>query len=719
MELLHICLKHFKRFRHFEASFSKGLNIVKGPNEAGKSTLHEAILLSLFDRPTGKQSERRHQSWNSDRLYLIDLTYRLPDGKVFTIHKDYENGACELIGPEGVDATRSGFEKAIRAALGTASEKLFISTACIRQDAMSGIEGGRTEIAQELQRTIMGSEIAIDEVITRLAQKAAEFERGWKTSAPKNPGPISKLQKEINEITERLARIQPEVNGREQAKEELLKQRQWLGKIEADVAPVHELLTLHTRRMELKQALERHLEEEQEFDSRLKKINQAQKVKKEVERELGNYPGFDSIDQSGKETLGKAYEVLQARTAEAADRRAHMQGLSRKIELQGKPSRLPLWIAIALMILGVAIGLVGFLLARFPQRGIDESFYMPLMISGGLLGVGGSVSLLMLIFWRNRKEKAFRMMLREAHERYQEGLVAKEEAEKSIARALEPFRCDTWEAYQQAWGRFQQLDKDRRAADAALGALLNAGESYQDLTQKREHLSRSRRDCQEQLAEMAAIPELSPIEFQRLINEKNTLEEEMGKCQAQILRLEAKSEGNGHTLEDLLVLQEKQAALNRKLEHALERYEVVGLALEGMTQARDLTLRNAQEALTPRLNAYLTRLTDARYTRAMVDEKLHITLMHASKGPGPITMEEVSSGTRDQVYLAARLALCELIFDGRHPPLLMDDPFAKFDPRRREAALRLCQELAADWQILLFTCHDDYDPYTDHVIALE
>jgi uncharacterized protein YhaN len=203
------------------------------------------------------------------------------------------------------------------------------------------------------------------------------------------------------------------------------------------------------------------------------------------------------------------------------------------------------------------------------------------------------------------------------------------------------------------------------------------------------------------------------------MSEMVRLEEEMGKCQAQILRLEAKSEGNGHTLEDVLVLQERRAALNRKLEHALERYEIVRLTLKALTQARDMTLHNAQEALILRLNAYLTRLTDSRYAQAGIDEKLRITVIHASNGLGQITMEEVSTGTQDQVYLAAHLALCELVLDGRHPPLLMDDPFVKFDPRRKEAALRLCQDLAADWQILLFTCHDGYDPYADHIVVPE
>lgn len=719
MELLSIGLRHFKRFKRFEASFSKGLNIIKGPNEAGKSTLQQAILLGLFDRPTGKQSERRYQSWGSERRFSIDLTYRLPEGKEVRIRKDYESGECEVLSPEGRDGTRSGLEKAIQAALGTTSEKLFVSTACIRQDAMSAIEGGRAEIGRELQRIVMGSDVAVDEVIMRLSQNAAELERGWKTTAPKNPGPVARIQSEIKEITDRLGRIRPEVDGREQAKEELLGERQRLAKLEADLAPIRELLDIHTRRVELKQALDRCLQEEKELEARLEKIGQAEGAMKKVETELCGFTGFDRHDPSQQGALDRVYGALQVRTAEAADRRALMQELSRRAELHAKPSRSQIRIALGSMALGMALGIGCLLLARHFQPEIDSAFYSALIVLGGILGLGGLASPLIFFLWRFRRDRALRTMLGEAHQRYQEGLQAKEQAEGSLAKALEPFQCHTWEEYQQAWGRFQQLDRERREAEAALGALLYAGESRHDLSQKRERLSRARRDCQEQLAEMAAIPDLSPMQFQKLVGERGRLEGEMASCQAQILRLEAKSEGNGHTLEDVLALQERQAALNRRLEHALERYEVISLTLKGLTQARDLTLRNAQQALIPRLNAYLARLTNGQYMQALVDEGLQIGLLHASKEGGPITMEEVSSGTQDQVYLAARLALCELIFEGRHPPLLMDDPFVKFDPQRREAALRLCQELAADWQILLFTCHDGYDPYADQIVVLE
>jgi uncharacterized protein YhaN len=48
----------------------------------------------------------------------------------------------------------------------------------------------------------------------------------------------------------------------------------------------------------------------------------------------------------------------------------------------------------------------------------------------------------------------------------------------------------------------------------------------------------------------------------------------------------------------------------------------------------------------------------------------------------------------------------------------MDDPFVTFDPQRRQAALRLCREIAETHQVLFFTCHDGCDTLTSRAVTL-
>ena len=66
----------------------------------------------------------------------------------------------------------------------------------------------------------------------------------------------------------------------------------------------------------------------------------------------------------------------------------------------------------------------------------------------------------------------------------------------------------------------------------------------------------------------------------------------------------------------------------------------------------------------------------------------------------------LSQGTAEQLYLAVRLAICDLVLSGGEGvPLVLDDALDAFDDRRAALALDYLRRAAAERQILLFTCH--------------
>ena len=68
--------------------------------------------------------------------------------------------------------------------------------------------------------------------------------------------------------------------------------------------------------------------------------------------------------------------------------------------------------------------------------------------------------------------------------------------------------------------------------------------------------------------------------------------------------------------------------------------------------------------------------------------------------------ELLSAGALDQLYLAVRLAICDLVLPPeKNVPIVLDDALANFDDDRCAAALRYLKEAARKRQILLFTCH--------------
>ena len=67
--------------------------------------------------------------------------------------------------------------------------------------------------------------------------------------------------------------------------------------------------------------------------------------------------------------------------------------------------------------------------------------------------------------------------------------------------------------------------------------------------------------------------------------------------------------------------------------------------------------------------------------------------------------EYLSAGTLDLMYLAVRLAVCELALpDGEPCPLILDDALVNLDEERFAQAMELLKRIARDRQVILFTC---------------
>lgn len=111
-----------------------------------------------------------------------------------------------------------------------------------------------------------------------------------------------------------------------------------------------------------------------------------------------------------------------------------------------------------------------------------------------------------------------------------------------------------------------------------------------------------------------------------------------------------------------------------------------------------------------RAGEYLERITGGRYDRLSggeADMGAEFTL-HGPELPDPVTVDETTStATREQVYLALRLAIVDhLDRDQERLPLLLDEVFVNWDEARRNRGLDLVVEIARTRQVFLCTCHE-------------
>ncbi len=157
MKLRRLTVAGFGRLAGRTFAFTDGLNVIYGPNEAGKSTVAAAIVASLYG--SGRRKEA-YRPWDGG-TYATTLFYELSDGRSFEVQRDYSRDA------KGVHVyDRDGNDIAGDVALGRtispgdAHLKMpydaFINASCVLQQSV-GIDAERNApIATALARALDG-----------------------------------------------------------------------------------------------------------------------------------------------------------------------------------------------------------------------------------------------------------------------------------------------------------------------------------------------------------------------------------------------------------------------------------------------------------------------------------------------------------------------------------------------------------------------------------
>jgi uncharacterized protein YhaN len=220
-------------------------------------------------------------------------------------------------------------------------------------------------------------------------------------------------------------------------------------------------------------------------------------------------------------------------------------------------------------------------------------------------------------------------------------------------------------------------------------------------------------------SEELAFAALDAERFEEITSTIAALEDERERLHDEIQSLQGAAGHPDADPESLRRLEEQRAAAEERLERIRERRDALDLARRLLAQAHEETLEGAIDVLEPRTSELLAQITDGRYCQVAFDHTTLEPSVHSDeKGERVDPDDELSCATREQVYLAARLALTRLLWPESCPPIMLDDPFVNFDPARRDEAVQMVKDVAETHQVLLFTCHDLYDEAADLVVDL-
>jgi DNA repair exonuclease SbcCD ATPase subunit len=710
VRITHLALRDLRRHREADLDLAPGLTIVRGPNEAGKSTIQRAIELVLTRRVTSAAADIESLApWDGDpdarTVIGMTFTYEDEDGGTHegSVEKSFRGPRgqvrLELGGEVITDPARADEELA--AISGVPTEGFFRSTASVRHHELAGLQRDEGALRDRLQASISGA----DRGTSRARKKLDRAIVGLEAKGAKNPGRLKVAEDAVNDTAAKLRAGEDELGRLERDRDALALARG--RRTESDTA-----LTERRALLEKARQAERLIADRDAARERFERYRTAVIVRDELAELDRTHPSTIPLP-----VLRADVERLRSADTKVATLEAMLEGeVQVNFEVAPEVRWRPLSrAAIGLVLLGLAIALVGTLLASL---GILDLGALPAVL-GGAATVTGLI-LAVVAMWLRRGDKTQKQLreeqvnrrLRGRSEIEQELRGVRTERDELLARMDLPGTAEAEERLRLEEAHVAEIDRRRARRGGLVG-----DEPPDALPGKRDVAAL---EIEQKTSALDALGPIArePRARERLEVEVADAERSLERARDDEATARARVEQNPVDAEEVAGLAERMASWSEELAALLRRDRVYTRTLAEINAAEQATMQRATRYLERRMVADITRITGGRYRRVRVDDtNLGIEVFAPERGDWvPVT--DLSQGTLDVVFLAARLGLVRLVTGDRRPPLVLDDPFVTLDDTRAPLALELLRELAADFQVIYLTTSDRYDHLADGVVQL-
>ena len=152
---------------------------------------------------------------------------------------------------------------------------------------------------------------------------------------------------------------------------------------------------------------------------------------------------------------------------------------------------------------------------------------------------------------------------------------------------------------------------------------------------------------------------------------------------------------------------------------AAERYLRLQTAARLLKWSIEKFRETKQGPMLSKASTIFNGLTMDSFSRLLVDSEGDAPRLFGVRPSGEqVDVTGMSEGSRDQLYLALRLAALELqVEQGFTLPLIADDLFINFDDRRTAAGLQVLGDLSRSMQVVFLTHHDHLVPLAREVLG--
>jgi DNA repair exonuclease SbcCD ATPase subunit len=706
-----IQLRDLRRYRELDIDLAPGVTVVRGPNEAGKSTIQRAIELAITRRVTSGAADLESlRPWDAEpdaRTWIaIEFEQEEEDGRkaTGTLEKTFagQRGTVDLRYDGQAPITDPALADQVMAELtGIPTEPFFRSTASVRHHELSDLARDEGALRDRLQASISGA----DRGTGRAKKKLERALHALATKGDKNPGRLKVAEDAV-------ASSAQSVEQGELALAKLETDRDTLSGARERRADVETSLVERRSMLEKARQAERLTAERTAAQERYDRYREAVDVATELDSLDTTHPSPNPLP-----VIRQSVERLRSLDSKIRELTAALAGeVAVRFDVAAEPTWRPIsrW--------GILLGLLGLLVAggsfAAEMLGVLRLGPAPQYLGAAVAGIG--LILTLVAFWLRRGSQM-------------QGQLRDVEIDRRL-RGRSEMEAELKQAQADTEGQLGSLGlQSLPEAEDLLGREEAHVARIDQLTAQLDGLvGKAARDTLPSLRDAAALEieqktnaleGLGPIAKEPRARER--LEVEVRDSEAALERARddeanarARVEANAVDAEQVAAESERLTGWREQLAELQRRHRVLETTLRAIENAEVATMKTATRYLEGHMVRDVATVTGGRYRRIRVDDKTLDIDVHAPERGDWVPVGSLSQGTLDLVYLTARLGLVRLVTGDRRPPLVFDDPFVTLDDTRASRALALLKSVATDFQIIYLTTSDRYDSAADAVVEL-
>ncbi|MCA9380129.1 AAA family ATPase, partial [Candidatus Dojkabacteria bacterium] len=661
MKIKNIKLEKYKKFKNLSLDLDPGVNVVVGDNEAGKSTLAQAIMDLLYVDPSTKAVSfvNTRKSWGTSHMPQLEMTFHALQS-VFLLSKDFQKKTIllkNLDTKKQVDTYKESLDN-LKKIIGVTSEQLYRKTAFINQGDVALVDSS-DDLLREItdMSTGGGGQNGVQKIIKSLQNELGSLTRGLERPA-NNPGPIKLQQDRIQKITDYLKDKKSLWEKRQLASTTQDESGSELEKVSSKIEEIEELLSNYKIAKEAKSNLVKIVAEIKSIEEKLQKVEKLGLEIEQLKSESKKYSNFENsqIENDLKLIIGLEQSI------KLAEKELKNVGAESGINQQdlepiktSKESKFPVQLATHLII---SLAFVVLTIFSFLSQ---ESALVPLVI----LALGFFINLAVFL-WLKLNSKTVDVS---SNKSYEDSMTKLENQLKDRITNDEGKLKVVLDKYGvKDTNEFYSLKADYISIKTKYSDLFSqrevilGGEDIEKVKKHQLELLYSKKDIETNvLTEKVQNTQLSAEKYLEKSRELDKLEIQQRNLKDKLVASKTRVSDSTVEYSEIVSLEEELENSKKYLSDLIQKQKVLQLTIATMQEAVIGVSKSANKILEKTISDKLGKITSNHYTKIQVKPDLTIQVYSNEKNDWVDPINELSRGTIDQIYFLVRLGFLKLI----------------------------------------------------------